>query len=81
MERIELLWRAYEMFELAGANKQLARRAIDEQRPRCNAAKAALPERRARLAGLLESSLALPPGDCPFLQLASVPEYHWEARP
>ncbi|KAK9861162.1 hypothetical protein WJX84_008660 [Apatococcus fuscideae] len=62
MERLELLWRAYEQFELAGSNKLLARRSIEEQRSRFNAAKAAFPERKRRLSPLLDGGLALPPG-------------------
>ena len=63
MERLELLWRAYEQFEMAGSNKMLARRSLEEQRGRFNASKATFPERKARLGQLLDGSLALPPGE------------------
>jgi hypothetical protein len=35
--QLEGLWRAYEGFEMAGSNKQLARRLLDETRPKYQA--------------------------------------------
>lgn len=34
--KLEALWRQYEQFEQAGSNRALARRILDEQRPRCS---------------------------------------------
>jgi len=34
--QLEALWRQYEQFEQAGSNRALARRILDEQRPRCS---------------------------------------------
>ncbi|KAL6767811.1 hypothetical protein ACKKBF_B36705 [Auxenochlorella protothecoides x Auxenochlorella symbiontica] len=58
----DALWAAYEAFELAGANKALGRRAVDEWRPRWQAARA-LSTQRATLAGrLAHHALPAPPG-------------------
>lgn len=62
MERLEPLWRAYEQFEMAGSNKLLARRSIEEQRGRFSSARAAFSERKRLLGPLTDGSLALPPG-------------------
>lgn len=62
MERLEPLWRAYEQFEMAGSNKLLARRSIEEQRGRFTSARAAFAERKRLLGPLSDGSLALPPG-------------------
>ena len=35
--QLEALWRAYEGFEMAGSNKQLARRLLDDARPKYQA--------------------------------------------
>jgi hypothetical protein len=60
---LEALWSAYERFELEGAAKALGRRALDDMRPRHNAAKAAYRLRRKHLEGLDPEQLALPPGE------------------
>ncbi|KAL4431075.1 hypothetical protein ABPG75_006331 [Micractinium tetrahymenae] len=60
--QLEGLWRGYENFEMGGSNKQLARRLLDEWRPRYQAARGLLREREERLAGLNRKAMALPPG-------------------
>ena len=59
---VDLLWRSYEAFEQGGSNRQLARRVLEEQRPRWQAARAALRTRQAMLAALRNPCLPLPPG-------------------
>lgn len=65
---LEALWSAYERFELEGAAEALGRRALDDMRPRHNAAKAAYRLRRKHLEGLDPEQLALPPGENHKLQ-------------
>lgn len=60
---LEALWSAYERFELEGAARALGRRALDDMRPRHNAAKAVYRLRRKHLEGLDPEQLALPPGE------------------
>ncbi|PSC73688.1 Suf-domain-containing [Micractinium conductrix] len=60
--QLEGLWRGYEGFEMGGSNKQLARRLLDEWRPRYQAARTLLREREGRLAALNLKAMALPPG-------------------
>jgi hypothetical protein len=40
-QSLDLLWKNYEAFEAGLGNKQLARKLLDEQRPRCGASPAA----------------------------------------
>lgn len=61
-DSLDALWSAYEQFELSSPAKALGRRALDEMRPRCNAARAAFRARRAALEGLDPDALAVPPG-------------------
>ena len=60
---LDQLWRAYEEFERKSSNAQLAKREIDEQRPRYHAAKKAAGERARLQQSLLIYNLALPPGE------------------
>lgn len=62
-KHLDQVWRMYEEFERRSSNAQLARREVDEQRPRYQAAKAAATERARHLDRLQLQALALPPGE------------------
>lgn len=62
-KHLDQLWRAYEDFERSSSNAQLARREVDEQRPRYQAAKAAAAERARLQQNLMIYNLAVPPGE------------------
>ncbi|PRW58683.1 Suf-domain-containing [Chlorella sorokiniana] len=66
--QLEALWRGYEGLEMSGSNKQLARRLLDEWRPKYQAARSLLRERESRLGGINTKALALPPGRGGFTQ-------------
>ena len=62
-KHLDQLWRAYEDFEKSSSiNPQLARKELDEQRPRYQSAKSATSARNAMLRNLDVYALALPPG-------------------
>jgi hypothetical protein len=61
-KQLDALWQRYEAFESAGGNPQLAKRLLEQERPKYAAAKAALPQRLAHISPLLTTALALPPG-------------------
>jgi hypothetical protein len=65
-KHLDQLWRAYEEFERSSSNAQLARREVDEQRPRYQAAKAAAAERSRLQQHLMIYNLAVPPGQPPL---------------
>jgi len=62
-KHLDQLWRAYEDFERSSSNAQLARREVDEQRPRYQAAKGAAAERARLQQNLMIYNLAVPPGE------------------
>ncbi|CAL8466443.1 g5979 [Coccomyxa elongata] len=59
---LDMLWRSYEQFEQSSSNKTLARRILDEQRPRYQAARDAYAERARLLQPIASNALAVPPG-------------------
>jgi len=59
---LDPLWTGYERFENGTGNKQLAKRALDEWRPRFQAARGLVKDRSAKLEPLDLRALPLPPG-------------------
>ncbi|KAJ9518571.1 hypothetical protein QJQ45_018615, partial [Haematococcus lacustris] len=59
--QLEALWRAYESWEMR-TDKQLGKKVLEEWRPRFQAARAAVRERRSRLDALHLNALPFPPG-------------------
>ena len=63
---LDQLWRAYEVFEQQGSSRALARRVLEQQRPRYQAARTALGPRSRLQAALNPTALPFPPGDLQF---------------
>mmetsp|Transcript_30945 Transcript_30945/g.68528 ORF Transcript_30945/g.68528 Transcript_30945/m.68528 type:complete len:867 (+) Transcript_30945:78-2678(+) len=63
----EALWKQYEAFENAGS-RQLARKVLEEWRPRFTAARQTYRERKKKLELLNSAALPIPPGQGGFLQ-------------
>lgn len=62
-QQIEQIWRSYESFEMANtANKTLARKILDEQKPKYQAARAVTAPRRKLLDDIDRRALAVPIG-------------------
>ncbi|KAG7671919.1 hypothetical protein Ndes2526B_g07151 [Nannochloris sp. 'desiccata'] len=59
---LDPLWTGYERFENGTGNKQLAKRSLDEWRPRFQAARSLVKDRTAKLEPLDLRALPLPPG-------------------
>ncbi|GAB4817721.1 hypothetical protein N2152v2_004767 [Parachlorella kessleri] len=59
---VDQLWREYEQLENSGSNKTLARRVLDEWRPKYQAARLLYRERSKRAEGINFKALPLPPG-------------------
>ena len=59
---LDQLWRAYEVFEQQGSSRALARRVLEQQRPRYQAARTALGPRSRLQEALNPAALAFPPG-------------------
>lgn len=63
MHQLDAVWRMYEAFENSTGNKQLARKMVDEQRPKYQSARLAYRERTRKLENLKpDIFLPLPPG-------------------
>lgn len=59
---LDQLWRAYEVFEQQGSSRALARRVLEQQRPRYQAARTALGPRTRHQEALNLTALPFPPG-------------------
>ncbi len=59
---LDALWTGYERFENGTGNKQLAKRALDEWRPRFQAARTLVKDRTGKVEPLDLRALPLPPG-------------------
>jgi cleavage stimulation factor subunit 3 len=59
---LDTIWSMYEAFENGAGNKMLAKRSLDEWRPKYHACKAVCNERLALVEGLDMKMLPLPPG-------------------
>jgi cleavage stimulation factor subunit 3 len=59
---LEAIWKGYETFEATGSNRQLARKMVEDQRPRYQAARSVYRDRRRKLDGINHAALPLPPG-------------------
>lgn len=60
---LDQLWRAYEVFEQQGSSRALARRVLEQQRPRYQAARTALGPRTRHQEALNHTALPFPPGE------------------
>lgn len=65
---LDQLWRAYEVFEQQGSSRALARRVLEQQRPRYQAARTALGPRSRLQAALNPTALPFPPGAAGYEQ-------------
>ena len=71
-KHLDQLWRAYEDFEKSSSiNPQLARKELEEQRPRYDAAKKATPEKSRLTRDLDAYAWAVPPGLLPYMLVRS----------
>ena len=60
---LDQLWRAYEVFEQNGSSRALARRVLEQQRPRYQAARTALGPRTRHHNALNLTALPFSPGE------------------
>ncbi|KAL3133211.1 hypothetical protein ABBQ38_007099 [Trebouxia sp. C0009 RCD-2024] len=65
---LDQLWRAYEVFEQQGSSRALARRVLEQQRPRYQAARTALGPRTRHQEALNHTALPFPPGAAGYEQ-------------
>jgi cleavage stimulation factor subunit 3 len=61
-QALDALWSGYERLESGGSNKTLAKKMLDEWRPRYQAARTLLKERGGRVEGTESRALPAPPG-------------------